>query len=238
VRTIGLLGGMSWESTALYYRRINETVRDRLGGLHSARIAMVSVDFAEIEAMQAAGDWDAAGEALGTEARRLEAAGAGNVVLCTNTMHRVADAIEAATDLPLLHLADATAARIRASGLDTVGLLGTRYTMEMDFYRGRLERHGLRVLTPDADARHEMNRVIFEELVLGRVEDASRRRVAGMVAALAAAGGQGVIEGCTEITMLDLGARTDLPRFDTTAIHAEAAVDWALAEDPPVARPG
>ncbi len=237
MRTIGLLGGMSWESTALYYRRINEAVRDRLGGLHSARIAMVSVDFAEIEAMQAAGDWGAAGQALAAEARRLAAAGAGVIVLCTNTMHRVAEAIEAATDVPLLHLADATAQRIRTAGLDTIGLLGTRYTMEMDFYRGRLEAHGLRVLTPDPDARREMNRVIFEELVLGRVEEASRRRVAGMVADLAAAGAQGVIEGCTEITMLDLGALTDLPRFDTTAIHAEAAVDWALAEDPPEAPP-
>ena len=230
MRTIGLLSGMSWESTALYYRRINEAVRDRLGGLHSARIAMVSVDFAEIEAMQAAGDWDAAGEALAREAQRLEAAGAGIVVLCTNTMHRVADAIEAATEVPLLHLADATAARIRAAGLETIGLLGTRYTMEMAFYRGRLEESGLRVLTPDADARLEMNRVIFEELVLGRVEEPSQRRVARMVADLADAGAQGVIEGCTEITMLDLGTWTDLPRFDTTAIHAEAAVEWALGD--------
>jgi aspartate racemase len=187
--------------------------------------------------MQAAGDWDAAGEALANEARRLEAAGAGVIVLCTNTMHRVADAIEAATDVPLLHLADATAARIRAAGLDTIGLLGTRYTMEMDFYRGRLARHGLRVLTPDADARREMNRVIFDELVLGRVEEASRRRVAAMVADLAAAGAQGVIEGCTEITLLELGDLVELPRFDTTAIHAEAAVDWALADDPEDARP-
>lgn len=231
MKTIGLLGGMSWESTALYYRRINEAVRDRLGGLHSARIAMISVDFAAIEAMQARGDWDAAGHALGQEARRLAAAGADGVVLCTNTMHRVADAIEAAVRIPLLHLADATADRVLDEGLGTVGLLGTRYTMEMDFYRGRLERRGLRVLTPDAAARREMNRVIFDELVLGRVEPTSRRAVAGMVRDLAAAGAEGVIEGCTEITMLDLGAISDLPRFDTTTIHADAAVAWALEDE-------
>jgi len=230
MRTIGLLGGMSWESTALYYRRINEAVRDRLGGLHSARIAMISVDFAEIEAMQAAGAWDEAGEALAAEAQRLEAAGADGVVLCTNTMHRVADAIEAATRVPLLHLADATAARVRAAGVRRVGLLGTRFTMEQDFYRGRLEAHGLEVLVPNEAERERIHQVIFGELCLGRVEDGSRRAAAAMVEALAERGAEGVIEGCTEITLLDLGELTALPRFDTTAIHAEAAVDWALAE--------
>ena len=228
MRTIDLLGGMSWESTALYYRRINEAVRERLGGLRSARIAMISVDFAEIEAMQAAGAWDEAGAALAGEAQRLEAAGADGIVLCTNTMHRVADAIAAATRIPLLHLADATAARVRAAGVRRVGLLGTRFTMEQDFYRGRLAAHGLEVLVPDEADRERLHQVIFGELCLGRVEDRSRQAVAAMVEALAGRGAQGVIEGCTEITMLDLGEATELPRFDTTAIHAEAAVDWAL----------
>ncbi len=230
MRTIGLLGGMSWESTALYYRRINEAVRERLGGLHSARTVMVSVDFAAIEAMQAAGAWDEAGATLAREAQRLEAAGADGIVLCTNTMHRVADAIEAAVRIPLLHLADATAQRVRAAGVSRVGLLGTRFTMEQAFYRGRLEKHGLEVLVPDESDRQRLHQVIFGELCLGRVEDGSRRATAAIVDALAARGAEGVIEGCTEITMLALGELTELPRFDTTAIHAEAAVDWALAE--------
>jgi len=230
VRTIGLLGGMSWESTALYYRRINEGVRERLGGLHSARIAMISVDFTEIEAMQAAGAWDAAGEALARDAGLLEAAGADGIVLCTNTMHRVADAIENATQIPLLHLADATAERARAAGVQRIGLLGTRFTMEQAFYRGRLEAHGLEVLVPSDSERARLHEVIFGELCLGRVEPDSRREVAAMTDALASAGAQGVIEGCTEITMLRLGELVDVPRFDTTAIHADAAVAWALAQ--------
>jgi len=229
MRTIGLLGGMSWESTALYYRRINEAVRDALGGLHSAKIAMRSVDFAEIEAMQRAGDWDAAGAALADEARYLEAAGADAIVLCTNTMHQVAPAIEAATSLPLLHLADATARRVRAAGATPVGLLGTRFTMERAFYRDRLEAHDLTVLVPDEDDRALVHEVIYGELVRGVVRDASRRAVADVVDRLAARGARGVIEGCTEITMLELGAYVDLPRFDTTAIHAEDAAAWALA---------
>ncbi len=230
MRTIGLLGGMSWESTALYYRRINEGVRERLGGLHSARIAMISVDFTEIEAMQAAGAWDAAGEALARDAGLLEAAGADGIVLCTNTMHRVADAIENATQIPLLHLADATAERARAAGVQRIGLLGTRFTMEQAFYRGRLEAHGLEVLVPSDSERARLHEVIFGELCLGRVEPDSRREVAAMTDALASAGAQGVIEGCTEITMLRLGELVDVPRFDTTAIHADAAVAWALAQ--------
>jgi len=229
MRTIGLLGGMSWESTALYYRWINEGVRDRLGGLHSARIAMLSVDFAEIERMQAAGAWDEAGAALAGEARRLEAAGAEGLVLCTNTMHKIAEAIEAATEVPLLHLADATAERVAAAGVRRVGLLGTRFTMEQDFYRGRLAEHGLDVLVPDAAQRARVHDIIYGELVVGRVSDQARRDATAIVASLADRGAEGVIEGCTEITMLDLGERTDLPRFDTTRIHAEAAIDWALA---------
>ncbi|MDZ7802043.1 MAG: aspartate/glutamate racemase family protein [Trueperaceae bacterium] len=229
MKTLGLLGGMSWESTALYYRRINEAVRARLGGLHSARIVMVSVDFAPIEALQAAGDWDEAGRVLAGEARRLEAAGAEATLLCTNTMHRVAGAIETATQVPLLHIADATAARIRAAGARRVGLLGTRFTMEQDFYRGRLQdRHDLEVLVPDAHDRALLHDIIFGELCLGQVRDASRREVARMVDDLAARGAEGVIEGCTEITMLELGQLSDVPRFDTTALHAEAAVAWAL----------
>lgn len=230
MRTIGLLGGMSWESTALYYRRINEGVRERLGGLHSARIAMISVDFAQIEAMQAAGAWDEAGETLARDARRLEAAGADGIVLCTNTMHRVAEAIEAATAIPLLHLADATAERVRDAGVQRIGLLGTRFTMEQAFYRDRLEAHGLEVVVPSASERARLHEVIFGELCLGRVEPDSRRVVAAMVNDLTAKGAQGVIEGCTEITMLRLGELVDVPRFDTTAIHADAAVAWALAE--------
>ena len=230
MKTIGLLGGMSWESTALYYRRINERTRERLGGLHSARIAMISVDFAEIEALQAAGAWDAAGEALALDARRLEAAGADGIVLCTNTMHRVADAIEEATEIPLLHLADATAERVRAAGVRRIGLLGTRFTMEQAFYRSRLETHGLEVVVPPASERARLHEVIFGELCLGRVEPDSRREVAAMVDALTSAGAEGVIEGCTEITMLELGEAIDVPRFDTTAIHADAAVAWALDE--------
>jgi aspartate racemase len=229
MRTIGLLGGMSWESTALYYRWINEGVRDRMGGLHSARIVMVSVDFAEIERMQAAGAWDEAGASLAAEAGRLTAAGAEGIVLCTNTMHKVAGAIEAATEVPLLHLADATAERVAAVGVRKVGLLGTRFTMEQDFYRGRLEEHGLEVLVPDAEERARIHEIIYGELVVGRVSDEARRDAAAIVASLAGRGAEGVIEGCTEITLLDLGERTDLPRFDTTRIHAEAAIDWALS---------
>ncbi len=228
MRTIGLLGGMSWESTALYYRWINEEVRARRGGLHSAKIVLVSVDFAEIEALQAAGDWDAAGAALAQEARNLEAAGADGIVLCTNTMHEVAPAIVAATSVPLLHLADATARRIVASGMTRIGLLGTRFTMERTFYRSRLEAYGLEVLVPSEAGRKRVHDVIYDELVVGKVEEASRRAVATIVEELAAAGAEGVIEGCTEITLLGLGDMVDVPRFDTTRIHANAAVSWAL----------
>jgi aspartate racemase len=180
--------------------------------------------------MQADGAWGQAGAALAGEARRLAAAGADGIVLCTNTMHKVAGAIEAAVDLPLLHLADATAERVTAAGVRRVGLLGTRFTMEQDFYRGRLAGHGLEVLVPDAAQRDRIHEIIYDELVVGRASDAARRDAAEIVASLAERGAEGVIEGCTEITLLDLGARTDLPRFDTTRIHAEAAIDWALAE--------
>ena len=228
MRTIGLLGGMSWESTVPYYRVVNEVVKARLGGLHSAKVAMVSVDFAEVERLQHSGDWDAAGTLLAASARSLEAAGAECVVLCTNTMHKVADAIEAAVGIPLLHIADPTAEAIRAAGLRTVGLLGTRFTMEQDFYVGRLEGwHGLTVLTPPAEQRALVHRVIYEELVLGRVLEPSRAAYRQVIEDLVARGAEGVILGCTEISMLVGPGDARVPLFDTTELHARAAGVWA-----------
>lgn len=229
MKTIGLLGGMSWESTELYYRLINEGIKARLGGLHSACIALVSVDFHEIEAMQRAGDWEQAGATLAEAARGVQAAGADFLLLCTNTMHRVAPQIEAAIDIPFLHLADATAQRIRSAGLHTVGLLGTAFTMEQDFYKARLAQHELNVLIPPAEDRQIVHRVIYEELVLGEVNAASRGEYLRIIGDLAARGAQGIIEGCTEIGMLVRQEHTATPVFDTTVIHAQAAVDMALA---------
>ncbi len=230
MKTIGMLGGMSWESTELYYRIINETVKQRLGGLHSAKIAMVSVDFHEIERLQHQGDWSRAGEALAEAGRCVEAAGADFLVLCTNTMHKVAPQIEQAVNIPLLHLADVTAARIKQRDMQTVGLLGTNFTMEQEFYKGRLaERHGLRVIVPAPEDRSIVHRVIYEELCIGVISDESRRKYLRIIDALRAQGAECVIEGCTEITMLVTQAHTSVPLFDTTAIHAEAAVDYALA---------
>jgi len=229
-KTIGLLGGMSWESTELYYRWINEGVKQRLGGLHSARIAMVSVDFQEIEMLQHAGDWERCGQILAEAARSIEAAGADFLLICTNTMHKVAPQVEAATDIPLLHLADATAERIKSAGMSTVGLLGTNFTMEQDFYRGRLtEKHGLNVLIPSEEDRRIVHRVIYEELVLGVVKDESRSEYLRIIDDLAARGAEGCIEGCTEIVLLVQQAHTTVPLFDTTAIHAQAAVEMALS---------
>jgi aspartate racemase len=230
MRRIGLLGGMSWQSTAEYYRLINEEVAARLGGLHSARVVLGSVDFAEIEAMQAAGDWAAAGELLAREAALLEAGGAELLLICTNTMHKVADTVQAAVGIPLLHLADATAAAVRGAGLARVGLLGTAFTMEQDFYTGRLAQHGLGVLVPGARDRAEVHRVIYDELCLGVVREESRRRYRAVIDSLVAQGAQGVVLGCTEIELLlnpeDPG--TPVPVFPTTRIHALAAVDAAL----------
>jgi aspartate racemase len=229
MRLIGLLGGMSWESSALYYRIINEIVRDRLGGLHSAPCLLLSFDFAEIEALQADDRWDDAAELLAQAAKGLEAAGAELLVLCTNTMHKLAPALEAATTVPLLHIADATAGRVHAAGVTTVGLLGTRFTMEQDFYRSRLEqRHGLRVLVPDADDRRLVNRVIFEELVVGVASQASRRAYQEVIARLVESGAEGVILGCTEIELLVTQDDSPVPVFPTTRIHAEAAVEACL----------
>lgn len=234
MRTIGLLGGMSFESTVPYYRIVNETVRERLGGLHSARIAMVSVDFHDVERMQTAGDWVAAGDFLAEAARAVEAAGADFLVLCTNTMHKVAPVLERALTIPLLHIADPTADAIRAAGLRTVALLGTRFTMEQDFYRARLRERGIETLVPDAPGREWMHRVIYDELCRGIVRDASRTRLREVVDALAARGAQGVILGCTEIAMLVEPGESHVPVFDTARLHAEAAGLRAL-DDAPIA---
>ena len=229
MKTIGLLGGMSWESTELYYRLINEGVKQKLGGLHSARIMLVSVDFQEIETMQHAGDWQGAGQALAQAAQQVEAAGADFLLICTNTMHKVAPEIQAAIQIPVLHLADATAKRIQAKGFKTIGLLGTNFTMEQDFYKGRLEAHGLDVLIPPKVDRDIVHQVIYDELCLGQVKAASRQEYLRIMADLQQRGAEGVIEGCTEIVMLVQQEHTDIPLFDTTSIHAEAAVLEALA---------
>lgn len=231
MKTIGLIGGMSWESTVPYYRIINETVKTRLGGLHSARLVLVSVDFHEIERMQAAGDWAAAGDAMADAARRLQAAGADFIVLCTNTMHKVADAIERATSIPLLHIADPTAAAIRAAGVSRVGLLGTRFTMEQAFYRDRLARqHGLDVLVPDEGDREIVHRIIYEELCLGKVLDTSRNEYRRIMATLVQRGAQAIILGCTEISLLVGETDASVPLFDTTRLHAEGAAEACLVE--------
>lgn len=230
MKTIGLLGGMSWESTLPYYRHINEAVRERLGGLHSARLVLYSLDFHEIEALQRQGDWAAAGTLLADAARRLESAGADFLLLCTNTMHKVADAIEAASALPLLHIADPTAAAIQAAGLQRVGLLGTRFTMEQPFYRQRLEdRHGIQVLVPDEPDRAEVHRVIYEELCQGVVSEVSRQAYRQVITRLVARGAQAVILGCTEIGLLVRADDAEVPLFDTCVLHAQAAAERALS---------
>lgn len=231
MKTIGLIGGMSWESTVPYYREINEQVRLRLGGLHSARVALYSVDFADIEPHQRTGRWDEAGEALARAGRAVEAAGADFLVLCTNTMHKVAPAIEAAVSIPLLHIADPTAEAVRHAGIRTIGLLGTRFTMEQDFYRERLQsHHGLEVLVPEAQGREVVHRVIYEELCRGVVTEESRAQYREVIAGLVRKGAGGVILGCTEIAMLVSPSDSSVPVFDTTRLHAAAAVDLALAE--------
>lgn len=235
MRTLGLLGGMSWESTIPYYRLINERVRERLGGLHSAKLLLHSVDFAEMEALQRRGAWDEAAARLADAARGLSAAGAEAIVICTNTMHIAAPQIEAGSGLPVLHIADATARRIREAGIVRVGLLGTRFTMEQAFYRERLERAGLTVRVPDADTRAEVHRVIYEELCRGRIVEASRERYRAIMAALAAEGCEGIILGCTEIGLLVGDDDAVVPLFDTARIHAEDSADWALATAPAAA---
>lgn len=229
MKTIGLLGGMSWESTIPYYRLINEAVKQRLGGLHSAKLLLHSVDFAEIEACQRAGDWAAAGAQLAQAACGLQAAGADLLLIGANTMHKVVPAIEAAVEIPLLHVADATAQVIRAAGITRVGLLGTRFTMEQDFYVDRLASHGLEVLVPPPADRDEVHRVIYGELCLGRFEEASRVMFRRVMADLVARGAGGIILGCTEIGLLVDADDATVPQFDTTRLHALAAVEAALA---------
>ncbi|MGH8176501.1 MAG: aspartate/glutamate racemase family protein [Steroidobacter sp.] len=231
MKTIGLLGGMSWESTQVYYRLINQFTAARLGGLHSAKLWLHSVDFSEIEALQRSGEWEAAGEALAVAAQGLERAGADFIVLCTNTMHIVAAQIQSACSIPLLHIADATGERIQRSGIGKVGLLGTRFTMEKDFYAGRLrEQHGLDVIAPQRSAREDVHRIIYEELCRGRIEPSSRERYQRIIAELVDQGAQGIIFGCTEISLLISEAHSPVPVFDTTLIHAQAAVERALVD--------
>jgi len=230
MKTIGLLGGMSWESSIEYYRIINETVKKRLGGLHSAQCLMYSVDFAEVERLQHADEWEALTLLMIEGMQRLAHGGADCLVICTNTMHRMAPEIQAAIDLPLLHIADATADAIKAQGLHTVGLLGTRFTMEGDFYRSKLTQdHGLQVLIPDETGRETVHRIIYSELVQGQILERSRLAFQNVIAGLQAKGAQGVILGCTEIPLLIRQSDVSIPVFDTTRIHAEAAVDWALS---------
>ena len=228
MKTIGLLGGMSWESTEHYYRLINEATRETLGGLHSAPIALYSVDFHEIEVFQREGDWDATAKILADKAVQIEAMGAGLMLICTNTMHIVAGEVSAAINIPLLHIADATATVIKADNKKTVGLLGTRFTMEEDFYRGRLQQQGLDVLVPPEKDRDIVHRVIYEELCLGKINDDSRAAFLRIIEDLRAQGAEGVIEGCTEIGLLVQQDHTDVPLYDTTKIHARQAVIEAL----------
>ena len=237
MKTIGLIGGMSWESTVPYYRQINETIKEHLGGLHSAKIILYSVDFHDIERLQHAGDWEAAGLVLAEAARSLEAAGASFLVLCTNTMHKVASAIEAAVTIPLLHIADPTAAAIKLAGHSTVGLLGTRFTMEQAFYRDRLgERHGLRVIVPGPEDRETIHRIIYQELCLGVVRPESRGEYRRIMETLTSQGAQAIILGCTEVSLLVSQQDSEVPLFDTTAIHARAAAEEALALSHPTVR--
>lgn len=236
MKTIGLLGGMSWESTLSYYRALNQGVKRRLGGLHSARICLLSVDFADIEVLQRTGDWQQTAHMLAQEAQRIERAGADMLLIGTNTMHKVADEVASAISIPLLHIADATARVLRQDGMTRVGLLGTRFTMEQDFYKARLsEQFGIEVIIPDAQQRDEVHRIIYEELCQGVITDVSRHRYLAIIQDLHAQGAQAVILGCTEIALLVQQTHTSVPLYDTTHIHADAAVEWALAD---VARNG
>jgi aspartate racemase len=229
MKTLGLIGGMSWESSIPYYRQINEAVKHELGGLHSAKIILFSVDFHEIEVLQRRDDWDAAGEILAQAAQALERAGADAIVLCTNTMHKVAGTIEAAVKIPLLHIADPTATKIRSQGLQTIGLLGTRFTMEQAFYKDRLrQQHGLQVLIPNEADCAIIHRIIYDELCLGIIRESSRQDYLRIMSALIAQGAEGIILGCTEISLLVHNGDVAVPLFDTTSLHARAAADWAL----------
>jgi len=229
MKTIGLIGGMSWESTVGYYREINEGVKQKLGGLHSAKIVLYSVDFEPIEKLQHSGDWDATGSILADAARSVEAGGAEFLLICTNTMHKVAEQIERAVNIPLLHIADATAEVLVHNGVKKIGLLGTAFTMEREFYKGRLsEKHGLDVIVPDAPDRKLVHDIIYQELCLGHIEQASKQEYIRIVNKLTEMGSEGVILGCTEIGMLIGQDDTNTTLYDTTKIHAAKAVEWAI----------
>ena len=228
MKTIGLIGGMSWESSTEYYRIINEEVKQRLGGFHSAKCILYSVDFQEIEVCQRNGEWEKTAQILTGTARSLETAGADFVVLCTNTMHKVADQIQAGISIPLLHIADITAQQVLFRGIKTIGLLGTSYTMEQDFYKSRLESQGIRVLVPEEQEREIINTVIYDELCLGQILDESRARYKSIIEDLVKQGAEGIILGCTEIGLLVKPEDSSVPLFDTTSIHAIGAVDYAL----------
>lgn len=231
MKTIGLLGGMSWESTVSYYRALNESVKRALGGLHSARIVLNSVDFAEIEALQKSGDWSATADILSRAAQSVEAAGADFLLIGTNTMHKVAPEIQAAISIPLLHIADATAEKLKADGVRHVGLLGTRYTMEQDFYKGRMrDLYEMDVLVPSEDEQAVIHQIIFEELCLGIIRDESRQRYLAIMDRLHERGAEAIILGCTEIALLVEPEHTSIPLYDTTRIHAEEAVRLALMD--------
>lgn len=230
MKTLGLIGGMSWESTIPYYRQINETVKQSLGGLHSAKLILFSVDFHEIELLQRQADWDAAGKILAQAAMSLELAGADTVILCTNTMHKVAATIEAAVKIPLLHIADPTAVDIKSQGLQTIGLLGTRFTMEQAFYKDRLrQQHGLQVVVPSDEDREIIHRIIYDELCLGIIREDSRQEYLRIMLKLIEQGVEGIILGCTEISLLVRNGDLSVPLFDTTSLHARAAANWALS---------
>ncbi|MNJ48237.1 Aspartate racemase [compost metagenome] len=229
MRTIGLIGGMSWESSMEYYRIINEQVKNKLGGLHSAKCILYSVDFAEIERYQSEGNWKQAGDVLGEAAYALENGGADFIVICTNTMHKVIDNIQKRISIPILHIADATSLQIKAEGIRAVGLLGTKYTMEEDFYKSRLEANDIKVIIPDKTDREIVNKVIYDELCLGKIVDTSRDYYKGVIKRLIANGADGVILGCTEIGLLIKSADSEVPLFDTVLIHAIEAVNQSLA---------
>lgn len=229
MKTIGLIGGLSWESSLEYYRIINEAVKERLGGLHSAQCLLYSFDFAEIEALQSAGDWDKATFRMIQVARQLERGGAESIVICSNTMHRMADDVQNSVDIPLLHIADATARAVVNAGIETIALLGTRFTMEQDFYKGRLtDQFDLNVRIPEEPGRSTVHNIIYNELVLGTITEESRQAYQDIIRELVAQGAQGVILGCTEIGLLIKPEHSPVPVFDTTELHALAAVDWAL----------
>jgi len=231
MKTIGLIGGMSWESTQYYYRQINQGIRLHMGGLHSAQILLHSVDFAPINTLQHAGDWDATAKILSQAARSLEAGGADFFLICTNTMHKVADMVEKSVKIPLLHIADATASVLLADNISRIGLLGTAFTMEQSFYKGRLsQQHGIEVVVPESQDRETVHRIIYQELCLGTVKPASKKTYLEIIERLQQQGIEGVILGCTEICMLVDQADTDTKIYDTTAIHAQQAVDYALRD--------